>query len=63
MARLALLERAELEDEVDDVEEQLFRFGRVLDAQPRLTTLLSDYSAPAEGRIELVTDIIDADPE
>ena len=36
-ARLALLKRAEVEDEVDEVEEQLFRFGRVLDAEPRLS--------------------------
>ena len=36
-ARLALLKRAELADEVDEVEEQLFRFGRVLDSEPRLT--------------------------
>ena len=37
IARLALLKRAEVHDEVDEVEDQLFRFGRVLDAQPRLT--------------------------
>ena len=39
IARLALLKLAEVNDEVDDVEDQLFRFGRVLDAQPRLTSL------------------------
>ena len=58
VARLALLVRAEREDVAGDVEEQLFRFARVLDAQPRLTTLLTDYSAPAEGRVKLVRDVL-----
>jgi ATP synthase F0 subunit b/ATP synthase F1 delta subunit len=60
VARLALLVRAEREDVADNVEEQLFRFGRVLDAQPRLSSLLSDYSAPAEGRVKLVRDVLDS---
>jgi ATP synthase F1 delta subunit len=57
-ARLALLVRAEREGVASDVEEQLFRFSRVLDAQPGLATLLSDYSAPAEGRIKLLRDVL-----
>lgn len=60
LARLALLKRAEVADEVDQVEEQLFRFGRVLDDQPRLTALLSDYTAPADGRIALLDKVIDS---
>jgi ATP synthase F0 subunit b/ATP synthase F1 delta subunit len=59
-ARLALLVRAEREDIAGDVEEQLFRFSRILDAQPRLATLLSDYSAPAEGRVQLVRDVLES---
>jgi ATP synthase F0 subunit b/ATP synthase F1 delta subunit len=58
VARLALLVRAEREGVAGDVEEQLFRFGRILDAQPRLSTLLSDYSASAEGRIKLLRDVL-----
>ena len=58
-ARLALLKRAEVEDEVDEVEDQLFRFGRVLDAQPRLSALLSDHTTPAEGRVALLDKVID----
>jgi ATP synthase F0 subunit b/ATP synthase F1 delta subunit len=58
VARLALLVRAEGEDVAGDVEEQLFRFGRILDSQPRLATLLSDYSAPAEGRVKLLRDVL-----
>ncbi len=49
VARLSLLARAERENQADEVEEQLFRFSRILDAQPRLTTLLGDYSKPAAG--------------
>jgi F-type H+-transporting ATPase subunit b/F-type H+-transporting ATPase subunit delta len=60
VARLALLVRAERADVAGDVEEQLFRFGRILDAQPRLATLLSDYSAPAEGRVKLLRDVLDS---
>jgi F-type H+-transporting ATPase subunit delta len=58
VARLALLVRAEREDVAGDVEEQLFRFNRILDGQPQLVTLLSDYSAPAEARIKLVRDVL-----
>jgi F-type H+-transporting ATPase subunit delta len=61
IARLALLKLAELNDEVDAVEEQLFRFGRVLDAQPQLTSLLSNYPTPAERRIELLNKILDGE--
>jgi ATP synthase F1 delta subunit/ATP synthase F0 subunit b len=58
-ARLALLKLAEVEDKVDEVEDQLFRIGRVLDAEPRLTAALSDYTAPADGRIALLNKIVD----
>jgi ATP synthase F0 subunit b/ATP synthase F1 delta subunit len=60
-ARVALLKRAETAGEIDDVEEQLFRFGRMLDAEPRLTALLSDYTAPADGRIALLDKVIDGE--
>jgi ATP synthase F0 subunit b len=60
VARLALLVRAERERQADEVEEQLFRFSRVLDAQPRLGTLLSDYTAPAAGRVKLLTDVLES---
>jgi len=59
LARLALLKRAEIEDKIDEVEEQLFRFGRVLDGQPRLTALLSDYTTPIDGRTALLDKVID----
>jgi F-type H+-transporting ATPase subunit delta len=62
-ARLALLRRAELEDAVDEVEDQLFRFGRILDSQPRLTALLSDATTPAEGRIALLDNVLNDSAE
>lgn len=57
-ARLALLVRAEREDVSADVEEQLFRFSRILDSQPRLATLLGDYTAAVEGRIRLLREVL-----
>lgn len=58
VAQLALLVRAERENQADEVEEQLFRFTRILDQQPRLTSLLGDYTAPAEGRTELLNKVL-----
>jgi ATP synthase F0 subunit b/ATP synthase F1 delta subunit len=60
MSRQALLEVAEREDRVDEVEDELFRFSRILDAQPRLAILLGDYAAPAEGRIGLLRKVLDS---
>lgn len=57
-ARLALLKRAETAGEVDEVEDQLFRFGRLLDAEPKLSALLSDYTTPAEGRVALLDKVL-----
>ena len=57
-ARLALLVRAERAGDADEVEEQLFWFGRILDAQPQLSTLLSDYSRPADGRVRLLKNVL-----
>lgn len=59
VARLSLLAKAEREGQADEVAEQLFRFGRVLDSQPQLTTLLSDYSTPAAGRVALLRGVLD----
>lgn len=59
VARQALLARAEREGQADEVEDQLFRFGRILDAQPRLAVLLGDYGTPVEGRIQLLHNVLD----
>lgn len=61
-ARLALLKRAEVDGEVDDVEDQLFKFGRILDSEPRLASLLSDTTTPADGRVALLDKVFEATP-
>jgi ATP synthase F0 subunit b/ATP synthase F1 delta subunit len=58
VSRQALLVRAERAGQVDDVEDQLFRFSRVLDLQPRLSILLGDYEAPAEDRVGLLRNVL-----
>lgn len=58
IARQALLLSAEREGKLDEVEDQLFRFSRVLDAQPRLDTLLGDTAAPVAGRIGLLRNVV-----
>lgn len=58
LAWQALLALAEREGSLDDVEDELFRFGRILSAQPRLATLLGDVSAPAAGRVELLDTVL-----
>ena len=58
IASLALLVRAERDGQIEDVEDQLFRFSRTLDAQPQLITLLSEYSAPIDGRISLLNSVL-----
>jgi ATP synthase F0 subunit b len=59
VASLSLLEQADRLHEADSVAEQLFRFGRVLDEQPRLAALLGDYFAPAPGRVALLDSLLD----
>jgi ATP synthase F0 subunit b/ATP synthase F1 delta subunit len=58
VARQALLEVAAREDRVDEVEDQLFRVARILEAQPRLSVLLGEYGAPAEGRVGLLRKVL-----
>jgi F-type H+-transporting ATPase subunit delta len=60
VSRQALLEVAERADQVDDVEDTLFRFSRILDAQPRLAILLGDYVVPAEGRVGLLRHVLES---
>lgn len=59
VARLALLVRAERDGQSEEVEDQLFRFGRVLDSQPELSRLLADTVVPADKRVALLAKILD----
>ena len=58
IARQSLLLAAEKSGSVDEVEDQLFRFSRVLDAQPRLDILLGDTATPAAGRVGLLHSVL-----
>jgi ATP synthase F0 subunit b/ATP synthase F1 delta subunit len=58
LAALALIKRAEIGGEVTEVEDQLFKFSRLLDERPRLSILLGDYTAPAAGRIALLERVL-----
>lgn len=58
VTRLAMLAVAEKDGSIEDVEDELFRFGRILDGQPRLRRLLADPLAPADRRAELLDSLI-----
>ncbi|MGH4010620.1 MAG: F0F1 ATP synthase subunit delta [Pseudonocardiaceae bacterium] len=58
LAWQALLTFAERDGSLEDVEDELFRFGRILAAQPRLATLLGDESVPAARRLELLDTVL-----
>lgn len=58
LAWQAWLAFAEGDGSLDEVEDELFRFGRILAAQPRLATLLGDETAPATRRAELLGTVL-----
>ena len=55
-----LLAAAEQNNTLDEVEDELFRFERVLDGDSRLVTLLDDPAVPAERRIALLDQLVAA---
>lgn len=50
----ALLVDAETSGALDEVEDELFRFGRILDRNPQLSLALTDPAAPASAKDDLV---------
>jgi F-type H+-transporting ATPase subunit delta len=58
LARRAAFGVAEKEGSLDDVEDELFRFGRILDREPQLATLLADTTSPVEGRLGLLDTVL-----
>ncbi|MPQ99936.1 F0F1 ATP synthase subunit delta [Modestobacter sp. I12A-02628] len=54
LAREAALDAAEQRGELDSVEDELFRFGRIIGGDPELTRLLGDRSASREGKTVLL---------
>src|SRR5215207_1564565 len=43
---------------LDEVEDELFRFGRIVEAEPRLRMLLENPTAPVEGRLALLDRLV-----
>ncbi|MDN5915978.1 MAG: F0F1 ATP synthase subunit delta [Pseudonocardia sp.] len=58
LARRALLGVAESNGELDEVEDELFRFGRILDREPELNSLLTDTNNPGDKRAELLRGVL-----
>ena len=54
----ALVLAAEAEDGLDDLEDGLFRFGRVVAAEPDLRAALADPSLPGDGKRELLDTLL-----
>jgi F-type H+-transporting ATPase subunit delta len=60
LARRATLGVAEKDGTLDEVEDQLFRVGRILDREPRLAQLVGDRTQPVEGRVGLLKKVLGA---
>jgi F-type H+-transporting ATPase subunit delta len=54
LATEASLDAADARGELEGVEDELFRFGRIVAGNPDLTRVLSDRAAPAEGKAALL---------
>ncbi|MEV4286626.1 F0F1 ATP synthase subunit delta [Nonomuraea bangladeshensis] len=55
---VAAAAEAESQSRLDDVEDELFRFGRVVAANPDLRRALADTAGPAEGKRQLLSDLL-----
>jgi F-type H+-transporting ATPase subunit delta len=58
LARNAALGSAENSGRLDEVEDELFRFGRILDREPELAGLLADTSRPLDGHTALLDRVL-----
>jgi F-type H+-transporting ATPase subunit delta len=54
LATEASLDAADAAGQLEDVEDELFRFGRIVSADRELARILSDRKAPAEGKTALL---------
>jgi F-type H+-transporting ATPase subunit delta len=54
----ALLAVADAEGQLDQVEDELFRFGKTVEAQPELREALADPRLPAERKRALLQDLL-----
>jgi F-type H+-transporting ATPase subunit delta len=58
LARQAAVAVAEKTGSLDEVEDQLFRFGRILGRESELNGLLADTTTPVEGRVRLLDGVL-----
>jgi F-type H+-transporting ATPase subunit delta len=58
LAAQALFGMAEQVDVLDEVEDELFRFGRILDREPALRRALTDPSLPEDRKTELLAELL-----
>lgn len=58
LARNAVLGSAGKSERLDEVEDELFRFGRILAREPELSGLLADTSRPLDGRVALLDGVL-----
>lgn len=55
---VAACAEAESQGRLDDLEDELFRFSRILASSPELRRALTDPDAPAEGKRRLLEDLL-----
>jgi F-type H+-transporting ATPase subunit delta len=55
----AALITAQTEGELDDVEDELFRFGRIVESEPTLRAALTNRNLPPEGKRELLDRLLE----
>jgi len=58
LAALAIIEVADHAGKLDELEDELFRFGRVVNANPDLRYALSNPFVPAEGKRRLLDSLL-----
>ncbi len=58
LATDAALDAAEARGELDEVEDELFRFGRIVAGDAELSRILSDRTAPAAGKAALLDRLV-----
>ena len=55
---IALLTSAENDGHLDDVEDELFRFAKILEREPELLIVLQDPNVPSESRVQLLDSVL-----
>ncbi|MEV4169419.1 MULTISPECIES: F0F1 ATP synthase subunit delta [unclassified Nonomuraea] len=56
---VAAAAEAESQSRLDEVEDELFRFGRIVAANPELRRALADAAAPEAGKRDLLRDLLE----